>query len=315
MNFDVKRILELTNKSNLIKYGGNSKIHKVKFKSRYFCVKDYSHRSDSNYRMKKEFYSLTKLSVHKSSIFALPFGYSEKSSKAAYEWLNGTTPKMDSECINYMFLVIKKLNSIAKSSQQSDFGKATDFIFKKIDIAEQLQQRFSRISLSTLKIPKNIFGDLESALNFVSSKCELRGEPIITLSVSDLGSHNLLWDKQLSELHCVDLEFFGWDDAHKLCIDTLLHPKNEWNLELGLQFISKFKLIHQVDVNRLLDFWNLLNLKWGLIVLSKYLREQDYQIQSNEKIGTLELAHRYILRSVKKISTIEDIIEQSSIKQ
>ena len=314
MNIEVDKIIELTNKSNLIKYGGNSKIHKVKFESRYFCVKDYSQRADSNYRMQKEFNSLTKLSEHKSSIFALPFGYSEKSSRAVYEWLNGTTPKMDSECINYMFLIIKKLNSIAQSSQNSDFEKATDFIFKKIDVAEQLQERFSRVSLSNLKIPTNIYRDLENALNFVSSKCELRGEPLITLSVSDLGSHNLLWDKELSELHCVDLEFFGWDDAHKLCMDTLLHPKNEWNLELGFQFVSKFKLIHQVDINRLLDFWNLLNLKWGLIVLSKYLREQDFRIQNNEQIGTLELAHRYILRSVKKISTIEDIIEQSSIK-
>ena len=314
MNFEVDEILELTNKSNLIKHGGNSKIYKVKFKSRYFCVKDYSQRSDSNYRMLKEFKSLSKLSAHKSSVFALPFGYSEKSSKAAYEWLNGTTPKMDSECVNYMNLIIKKLNSIGQSTQNSDFEKATDFIFKKIDVIEQLQKRFSSVSLSNLKIPTNIQKDLESALNFVCTKRELRGEPLITLSVSDLGPHNLLWDKELSELHCVDLEFFGWDDAHKLCIDTLLHPKNEWNLELGLQFVSKFRLIHQIDTKRLLDFWGLLNLKWGLIVLSKYLREQDFQIQRNEQIGTLELAHRYILRSVKTISTIEDIIEQSSIK-
>ena len=313
MNFEVDKILELTNKSNLIKHGGNSKIHKVKFKSRYFCVKDYSQRADSNYRMQKEFNSLAKLSAHKSSIFALPFGYSEKSSKAAYEWLNGTTPKMDLGCINFMCLIIKKLNSIAQSSQNSDFEKATDFVFKKIDVIEQLQKRFSSVSLSNLKIPTNIQKDLESALNFVSTESEIWGEPLITLSVSDLGPHNLLWDEELRELHCVDLEFFGWDDAHKLCMDTLLHPKNEWNLELGLQFVSKFRLIHQIDTNRLLDFWGLLNLKWGLIVLSKYLREQDFQIQRNEQIGTLELAHRYILRSVKTMSTIEDIIEQSSI--
>ena len=168
MKTDADKIIELANKSNLIKHGGNSKIHKVKFESRYFCVKDYSQRADSNYRMQKEFNSLVKLSEHKSSIFALPLGYSEKSSRAVYEWLNGTTPKMDSECINYMFLIIKKLNSIAQSSQHNDFKKATDFIFKKIDIAEQLQERFSRVSLTNLKIPTNIFRDLESALNFVS---------------------------------------------------------------------------------------------------------------------------------------------------
>ena len=243
MSIDVDKVLELANESNLVKQGGNSKIHKVKFDSHYFCVKDYSQRSDSIYRMQKEFNSLVKLSEHQSPIFALPFGYTEKFSKAVYGWLNGTTPILDSESVNYMFLIIKELNSIAQSSHKSDFEKATDFIFEKNDIAVQLQERFSVISSSEQKIPAKIYRDLGRAIDFVKTKCELRGEAITTLSLSDLGTHNLLWDKELGELHCVDLEFFGWDDAHKLCIDTLLHPKNEWSLELASHFVSKFKLI------------------------------------------------------------------------
>ena len=51
-----------------------------------------------------------------------------------------------------------------------------------------------------------------------------------------------------------------------------------------------------------------------MIVLSKYLREQNFHIRNYQADGTLELAHRFIKRSVQTMSTIEDIIEQSTIK-
>ena len=47
-----------------------------------------------------------------------------------------------------------------------------------------------------------------------------------TLSVSDLGTHNIISSE--SVYNFIDFEFFGLDSIHKLVGDFLLHPRNEF---------------------------------------------------------------------------------------
>jgi hypothetical protein len=138
------------------------------------------------------------------------------------------------------------------------------------------------------------------------------GEPNFILSVSDLGPHNLLKNTELGLVYCVDLEFFGWDDAHKLCIDTLMHPNVDWTKDLAWYFFERFRQLHELNDCRLLEMWNFISLKWGLIILTRLsgvIDDNSSRYSNDYKLGQ---AYEYISNFVTKVDSIPKLIELSA---
>ena len=119
------------------------------------------------------------------------------------------------------------------------------------------------------------------------------GRAAVTLSPSDFGAHNLLWDHETEQMRCVDLEFFGWDDAHKLTCDSLLHPLATWSVDCADTFLSGAIVTYNLDEERLFRLWPLLNLKWAAITLSRSER--------NLQEGNTSLADQAALRAVAHV--------------
>lgn len=305
---NIELIIKKALKSDVNIRGGNSLITKVEHDSKYYCVKNYSDRSDSVNRMLREFESLVKLKDFDAKIFAQPIGYSKAKSVAIYSWLDGNKPPLNFQTIDLMIQVISCCQYISKKSQKNDFKNASDSIFVIDDIGNQIFNRFLNLSTYSSDLLKDIFSSLTESINEIASKLVLHGEPLTVLSVSDLGPHNLLWNELTNELFCIDLEFFGWDDSHKLFIDTLLHPQIIWTHELAHYFSTSYLRINELDLLRLIDMWRFLSVKWSLIILSNFVRNYNSsQIKAQYKFH-LNLAHNYLMQSKNDVKTLNDII-------
>jgi hypothetical protein len=99
------------------------------------------------------------------------------------------------------------------------------------------------------------------------------GLPIRILSPSDFGQHNVIPGSD--GMRIIDLEFFGWDDAHKLVADTILHPMNSWRDAERSTFIELTRDLYGLDPQRLHSVLNFCALKWATIIVGRAGRQWD----------------------------------------
>jgi hypothetical protein len=110
-------------------------------------------------------------------------------------------------------------------------------------------------------------------------------------------------------MRCIDLEFFGWDDAHKLTCDSLLHPLAKWSVDCAKTFIEGAFVIYNLDVARLIRLWPLLNLKWAAITLSR--AERNLQAMDQEPADqAMQRAKIYVARASLVPNSLSDIVQQ-----
>ena len=110
-------------------------------------------------------------------------------------------------------------------------------------------------------------------------------------------------------MRCIDLEFFGWDDAHKLTCDSLLHPLAKWSVDCAKTFIEGAFATYNLDVARLIRLWPLLNLKWAAITLSR--AERNLQAQDQARADqAMERAKIYVARASLVPNSLSDIVQQ-----
>jgi hypothetical protein len=110
------------------------------------------------------------------------------------------------------------------------------------------------------------FSNKENQISIVFNK---------TFSISDLGSHNMLVNK--NQFFFIDFEFFGVDSTEKMLGDFLLHPRNEFSkqdIDYFLKSISNTIAWNRNDFKNILL---MLTLKWVTISLDRVLRNQKSQ--------------------------------------
>jgi hypothetical protein len=310
MSFNLDKILRLSKLTDVKIDGGNSFVKKVSYGSAEYCVKNYSQRSDSGARLIREFSALSYLEKFESRTFAKPLGYSLSDSLAVYSWLKGSKPELNKFTVDLMLSIVKELKNISSTSSPLSFDNAKDFIFVDLDVKTQIVSRYRYLVSDTSRIPTFLMKDLEGSMKKLLQNDTLCGRAVVTLSVSDFGPHNLLWDDLDQELHCVDLEFFGWDDCHKLLIDTLLHPQISWNAELVSFFFERFHGLFDLELNRLLKMWQFLSFKWALIMLNRLVNQEKLQFSDQSKEIVYKRIHSYILQSNIQVGSIGDMLEQ-----
>jgi hypothetical protein len=107
------------------------------------------------------------------------------------------------------------------------------------------------------------------------------------LSPSDIGFHNALRVSG-GELVFIDFEYFGWDDPAKLISDFVLQPEVQLDRALLDRFRDGvFRLVGDVTLpDRYRLYVQLFRLKWVLILLNEYLRDDRSRRQLAGVDGT-----------------------------
>jgi tRNA A-37 threonylcarbamoyl transferase component Bud32 len=188
-----------------------------------------------------------------------------------YRWIEGNAPLANHEAMSAIIKMNRDLADIHKSG--GIFDNAIDAVFSVPEISNQILTRIQQFQVSYPIASVRVLCDqlnqrLRSCISSISQNSEFTQH---TLSVSDLGTHNII--SSGSVYNFIDFEFFGLDSIHKVVGDFLLHPRNEFKEAEILRFmesISKISNWDSIELNRVMP---LLTLKWAVIAYGRTFRE------------------------------------------
>ena len=188
-----------------------------------------------------------------------------------YRWIEGNAPLANHEAMSAIIKMNCALADIHKNG--GIFDNAIDAIFSVSEISNQILTRIQQFHVSYPTTRIRVLCDQlnERLRSCISSKSQNSEFIQHTLSVSDLGTHNIISSE--SVYNFIDFEFFGLDSIHKLVGDFLLHPRNEFKETEMLRFMESISKISNWDSIELNKVMPLLTLKWALIAYGRTFRE------------------------------------------
>jgi len=256
--------------AGLTRSGGNSTVTRITHDGTAYALKDYSRRADGGIRMGREFIALSYLHPRYPHRFARPVAMSSATRRALHTWLPGAPATLDQQSLAALLSVLTELHEGRTDPWAARLPPATDAATAPADIAHQVDQRLTRLRTSTSRGLHDTAARVQRAIGHLSRWDPAPAAASLTLSLSDAGAHNLLADAD--RYHCVDCEFFGWDDPHKLVCDCLLHPRSHWDRTSAERFLDHVTGIYRLDESRLVSFHGWLAAKWVTIVLARLER-------------------------------------------
>lgn len=310
---EVLEITAMAQQSTSFRVGGNSTVAQVEFGDQVYAVKDYSARTDGRQRLRQEFSALEVVHPELPDRFAEPLGLGSDGVSAVYSWIEGVQPSLNEETVSHMLDIGNELHHLSKKVQLGQVNPATDQVLSSNDIRNQLLSRFDLLSATPGPVSDFVKSQIEPLIPELSNDHREVGQVTLTLSLSDFGAHNLLWNEQSGQMRCIDLEFFGWDDAHKLICDSLLHPLAQWTDDCAENFLMGSVDNYQLNEDRLQWLWPLLNLKWTAITLSRAERDilAGNETKANQAIQRAEI---YLFRAKRVPHSLSDIVKQVARK-
>lgn len=306
---EVAEIIAIAQVSPIAKSGGNSTIKCVTFESRDYAVKDYSGRANGHQRLTQEFSALTLVHPALPDHFPEPLGIAVGGLVAVHSWIDGVRPDLDLHTVDCMLNLATGLRELSGRVPIHDALPATDQVLVINDIINQVRTRASELAYEPHEVSEFTRTQLRPALDLLPELSHVAGPAMLTLSLSDFGAHNLLWDEEERVMRCVDLEFFGWDDAHKLTADTLLHPLAGWTPICAEAFLSGAFDVYRLDEQRLLGLWPYLSLKWATITLARAARTLQAGL-ADSAAEAVQRAHAYVANARQSPKALSDIVEQ-----
>lgn len=256
--------------SAITRSGGNSTVTCITVGGTAYALKDYSGRTDGGRRMGREFAALSFLHPRLPHWFARPLAMSTANRQALHSWLPGTPALLDHGSLAALLALLSELHEARGDPWSSRLPQGTDAVTGPREISAQIDQRLATLDTRTSPSLREAVLHLQRALPRLSPRDPAPAAASRTLSLSDAGAHNLLVDRD--RYRCVDCEFFGWDDPHKLVGDCLLHPRADWNSDLATRFLSHVTTLYALDESRLMSFYSWLAAKWVTIVLARLER-------------------------------------------
>jgi len=188
-----------------------------------------------------------------------------------YRWIEGNAPLANHETMSAIIKMNCALADIHKNG--GIFDNAIDAVFSASEISNQILTRIQQFHVSYPTTRIRVLCDQlnERLRSCISSKSQNSEFTQHTLSVSDLGTHNIISSE--SVYNFIDFEFFGLDSIHKLVGDFLLHPRNEFKETEMLWFMESISKISNWDSIELNKVMPLLTLKWAVIAYGRTFRE------------------------------------------
>ena len=276
MDFDriSKRLhLEISNELEIIQ-GGNSSVIKARLKDNsLIAVKIYKGEPSRIQRMLvREQSAISYLAEHNFLNIPEILEVRKDLGLIVYRWIEGETPIPNTKCMEAIIEMCLALNNIDK---KDGFENAIDAAFSIQDIEFQILERINLLrSEHTYQFAKTICLSLEEKLQkYKSIFSENQKLFPHTVSISDLGTHNMLYAED--SFSFIDFEFFGRDSVDKMVGDFLLHPYNKFKQNEIVKFkesISNKLGWESENLNFLLP---ILSLKWAAIVFKRELKELE----------------------------------------
>jgi len=264
-----------------LKGGLNSNVWKIKGKD-YYIAKFYF--NDNRGRLKNEFFSLQFLWSKGIRDIPRPIIYDQINNIGIYSFIEGK--KLTAEEVSFSHIIaiinfLKKLKELSRENTPEYIKSASDACFSAEDIIKIIERRLN--GLNSVKDNSAVYLELDLFLKEIKSKFELLRKGCyytyltrsqMTLSPSDFGFHNALFDKELVFL---DFEYFGWDDPAKMVSDFILHPGMNLSEEAKRLFLREMMGFFQKDdsyfKSRLVMVFPFFGLIWCLIVLNEFIPE------------------------------------------
>ncbi len=297
---DLAEIVNQVRYSHHRSRGGNSVVYRVDWQGREVAVKDYSARIDAATRLNREWNGLQVLHSKGLRIAPEPLGADFEAGIGVFEWVSGVNPAMGPAAVSAMCGILSQLHQVATAGVdvgQPEGQKAADSICEIGDMRVQVLHRLEQLKRLGLDDVGETLDAISVAARVVETRTEETGLWTPTLSPSDVGPHNLLHDVMCDTWRLIDLEFFGWDDAHKLTCDTLLHPLIVWEPDLIVEFLQFAFHNYGLNRNRLSSLFPWCSLKWATIVAGRASREFSVG-RFDEAHDALVVASRYVHLSV-----------------
>lgn len=192
-----------------------------------------------------------------------------------YRWIEGNAPLANHEAMSAIIKMNCALADIHKNG--GIFDNAIDAVFSVPEISNQILTRIQQFQVSYPTTRIRVLCDQlnERLRSCISSKSQNSEFTQHTLSVSDLGTHNIISSEGVYNF--IDFEFFGLDSIHKLVGDFLLHPRNEFKEAEMLRFMESISNIsnwNSIELNKVMP---LLTLKWAVIAYGRTFREAQLE--------------------------------------
>ena len=305
----IAEIIAIAEVSPVAQSGGNSTIKRVNFGSRDYAVKDYSGRANGRERLSQEFSALALVHPALPAHFPEPLGVSGEGVQAIHSWINGVRPDLNLHTVDHMLDLASKLHDLSARVPVGDALPATDQVLTIDDIIDQIHTRADALATGPNEVAEFTRTQLRPRLQQLPKLGSAAGPAVLTLSLSDFGAHNMLWDEGERVMRCTDLEFFGWDDAHKLIADALLHPLADWTTPTADAFLTGAFNVYQLKEERLLGMWPYLSLKWATITLARAARNLGSSALAPDT-EAMQRAHTYASNASKSPSALSDIVGQ-----
>ena len=278
--------LEISNELAVIQ-GGNSSVIKAKLKDNaLIAVKIYKGEPSRVQRMlAREQSAISYLTENNFHNIPEILEVRKDLGIIVYRWIEGEPPIPNTKCMEAIIEMCLALNNINK---KDGFENAVDAAFSIQDIEFQILERINLLrGEHTYQFAKTICLSLEEKLQKYKSIFSKNHKLFPhTMSISDLGTHNMLYANNLFKF--VDFEFFGRDSLDKLVGDFLLHPRNKFGASEILSFkeyVSSNLGWHIENLNTILP---ILALKWAAIAFKREIIDIERNISQERTFTLLE---------------------------
>lgn len=268
--------------------GGNSSLGRTRWQGRNVIVKDFRAREDAVDRATREWRALSALWHAGLRVAPEPIAADLSKGVVIMEWLDTEDTKQSFSPLEMLDL-LSQFHELSTHLHRPSVGPAADAIDSPDELRVQTLRRLESLEQSPHVIFE--FDKLRTTLERLDLSTAAMASPVTTLSPSDFGAHNLV--RSSAGIRIVDLEFFGWDDAHKLVADTMIHPIASWNDADLVDFTQGSIGLYDLDVDRLEVVRRGCLAKWCTIILARADREfAAGDIAAHD--ASIVLARRYL---------------------
>ncbi len=306
-----------------VKRGRNSKVFRLESLQKIYICKQYPNRVDSGRsRLESEFSVLKFLNKEGIENIPKPLFCNKAYNLAAYSFLEGTViKKVNTDVINGAIKFYQKLNKFSYIDYQSNIPNAAEACFSMSEHFDLVKSRINRFLVNSTSsgLQKKAFKLVENKLleNFylIREQAYLElGDNLFQqklpdhckhISQSDVGIHNMFLSNQSFLFY--DFEYAGWDDPGKFIVDLILQPDNLLDFELSKQVIFNVEN-YAYDASRrkkLRLMLNLYRIKWAIIILNPYLRQEISEIELS---NCLKKSDKYFSMSAHLVAELSELL-------
>jgi len=298
--------LEIANILEVIQ-GGNSSVLKAKLRDNaLIAVKVYKGEPSRTQRMlAREQSAISYLGEHNFHNIPEILEVRKDLGLIVYRWIEGAPPNPNAKCMD---AIIEMCLALSNIGAEDSFENAIDAAYSIQDIELQILERMYLLrSEYTHQFAKTIYLLLEEKLQ--KYKDIFSGSQTLfpyTMSISDLGTHNMLYTKD--SFSFIDFEFFGRDSVDKMVGDFLLHPRNRFEQNEIVKFKDSMSNKLGWQIENLGFILPILSLKWAAIAFKRELTELKLS-SSNESSKLFS----YTSKGMKYLEYFEYLISGESV--